>query len=528
VANHFVELDNLGDEFDQGVATADKLTVVDASSTLRGLVNTTALQELGGVDKTINGVRAGRGPGNMAGTTVFGNLALGTNASFTALVAIGAQAARNTTASIFGVYIGNNAADSASVFGDNTIIGRSAAQNIVMAAGGSNTIIGGSAGSNATGATRNTFVGVAAAQAANGTDIVAVGSSALRAGTQLKSRTTAIGASVGDSAIGQSMVLVGASAANSGGSLRMIAIGDTAAITGTGTGAVYLGFNAGGVFVPGAAQAVTAIDPATNQITVPAHGFGAGGTVVALQVNGAAPGGMLLGISYAFTVINANTLESVQDITSSVAGMTITPNAVNRFANSVALGQGSNTTAANQIQLGDTNVTEVRTSGTYFGTAFTVVSDDRNKKYQDFDVKTAAELSRRIDWRVFMKLSSFADVALNEAINAGNEKAHARASARAEVRKKERQALKSKGPQAEDAADVQEAPAAPEPREVTQRELGMQSGVSAQGLQKLTKELGAFEWLVKKSFGGELSVDYTSLFSIISAGVQFRLQEAGI
>jgi hypothetical protein len=530
VANHFVELDNLGDEFDLGNVTADTLTVVDASDTLRGLVNNTSLQELGGVDKAINGVRTGRGPGNNAGTTVLGNLALGTNASFTALVAIGAQAARNTVASVFGVYIGNNAADSASVFADNTIVGRSAAQNIVMTAGGANTIVGGSAGQAATNCTRNTFMGASAALRANGFDIVAIGSGAFFAGTQSKSRSVAVGANAGDSAIGQSMTLVGTQAAARGGALRMVAIGDSAALAASGQGSAYLGFNAGSAFVAGAAQAVTAIDPVTNQITVPAHGLGAPGNTISLEVGGTAPGGLTFGQTYVFSIISINTLESAADITTAVAGMTVAPNTVNSFANSVALGQNTNTTTANQIQLGNATVAEVRTSGAYFGTAFNVVSDDRNKKYQDLDLKAAAELSRAVDWRVFMKLSSFADVALNEAINAGQEKAHARALARAAVRKKERQELKGKGLKTEDAdsADVQQAPVASEAHPTTQREIGMQAGVSAQSLRKITAKIGAFEWLVNESFGGELSVDYTSLYAIVAAGVRFRLQEAGI
>lgn len=50
--------------------------VTDVSATESGIVNNTSLQELGGVDKLINGVRIGRGAGSKEGNTALGEDAL--------------------------------------------------------------------------------------------------------------------------------------------------------------------------------------------------------------------------------------------------------------------------------------------------------------------------------------------------------------------------------------------------------------------------------------------------------------------
>jgi hypothetical protein len=53
-----------------------------------------------------------------------------------------------------------------------------------------------------------------------------------------------------------------------------------------------------------------------------------------------------------------------------------------------------------------------------------------------------------------------------------------------------------------------------------------QSGVIAQELRALTKEIGAFGWLVTQR-NGTLAVDYDSLFSILQHATQARLAKAG-
>ena len=72
----------------------------DASATVRGFVNNLPLQELGGADKRINGVRIGRGNGNIQGNIALGTNALANNTTGNFNVAVGdSTLAANTTSS---------------------------------------------------------------------------------------------------------------------------------------------------------------------------------------------------------------------------------------------------------------------------------------------------------------------------------------------------------------------------------------------------------------------------------------------
>ena len=71
--------------------------VLPVSATQSGIVNNVALQELGGVDKTINGVRIGRGGNNNIKNLIFGDFALLKNTDGINNLALGASALRNNT-----------------------------------------------------------------------------------------------------------------------------------------------------------------------------------------------------------------------------------------------------------------------------------------------------------------------------------------------------------------------------------------------------------------------------------------------
>lgn len=83
-----------------------------------------------------------------------------------------------------------------------------------------------------------------------------------------------------------------------------------------------------------------------------------------------------------YKIVNATTLEVLRPNT--VLGTTGTVNSVEvrqgrKIDNSTALGYNAEPTASNQVMLGDANVTQVVSTGTFFGAGFTVASDKRIK-----------------------------------------------------------------------------------------------------------------------------------------------------
>ncbi|MHA8075773.1 tail fiber domain-containing protein [Aquirufa sp. TARAVU-A1A] len=88
------------------VAASLTTAIVPASSSVSGIVNNTANQELGGVDKMINGVNIGRGGSSVATNLAFGTSALSLNTTGGLNQAIGFQTLRNNTTGIHNVASG--------------------------------------------------------------------------------------------------------------------------------------------------------------------------------------------------------------------------------------------------------------------------------------------------------------------------------------------------------------------------------------------------------------------------------------
>jgi hypothetical protein len=133
-----------------------------------------------------------------------------------------------------------------------------------------------------------------------------------------------------------------------------------------GDGNTAIGHNAFSTFVEdsGNAQEIESLTPASNQVTITGHGFGSAGDFVNLKISttDTLPDGLDAGIDL-WEVIDANTLECTNDsFTDSGTGThTLTPQVV--YTNSTALGRDAMPTASNQVMLGDSNVTEVYSSG---------------------------------------------------------------------------------------------------------------------------------------------------------------------
>jgi len=150
------------------------------SATIKGLVDNIALQELGGKDKLINGVRIGRGNANHENNLVIGRNGLASITTGNYNVAIG-----NGDGEVEGplqyLTTGNN----------NTMVGSDA--GVVTTTGGNNTGIGAAAlFSNATGS-NNTALGAFALHDNSGSFNDAFGRNALRKNTTAVSNT-AVGA----------------------------------------------------------------------------------------------------------------------------------------------------------------------------------------------------------------------------------------------------------------------------------------------------------------------------------------------
>ena len=117
----------------------------------------------------------------------------------------------------------------------------------------------------------------------------------------------------------------------------------------------------------GSARDIASVDVANDRVTITAgggHGFGADGTYVnlAATTTGTLPAGLRATPSQ-WEIISSTVLECrVDDFTDTGTGThTLTPQFV--YTNSTALGYNAEPDASNQVVLGDTNVSEVKTSG---------------------------------------------------------------------------------------------------------------------------------------------------------------------
>lgn len=422
----------------------------DVSATVRGWVNNAPMQELGGADKSINGVRIGRGAPNDATSTVVGANAGTANAGA-------------------GV----------------TLIGASAG---AANAAGSLTAVGDRAGQNNSGA-NSVFIGRVAGQLNTATTVIGVGDFAAQQNTG--ALLTAVGDRAGQSNTASGVVAIGTGAALTNTGLQTVAVGWRAAENNRSPIVVAIG--------SGAAFSNTGL-----------------GNVVALGLNAAASNTGTDVDAMGSGAAQFNTGSQVEAIGRDAA-------TANTFSRVVALGSFSAPTANDQVMLGAANIVEVRSAGTYFGAGFTTVSDSRNKdNQQDVDVKAAIELSRRIGFKEFDLMTSWATLErvaeTQKRLDGQYEKELA-----AYNENEKAQAGKKKGDAPGQDAIQSAPPAKVEMPDYERKLIAHQAGVIAQVLRDLTKEIGAFEWLVKEDDLGELAVDYPSLFSILHAGTNARL-----
>lgn len=154
-------------------------SIGDVSATEEGIVNNTSLQELGGVDKLINGVRIGKGNNNVTYNTVIGDSALEVNTTGTSNSGLGKFVLKLNTSGSYNSAFGSEVLASNTTGFNNTGFGGYAlnknttgSNNVAIGnfalpsstTGIDNTVVGAGASYFSTTASRNTAVGFASMQ----------------------------------------------------------------------------------------------------------------------------------------------------------------------------------------------------------------------------------------------------------------------------------------------------------------------------------------------------------------------------
>lgn len=133
------------------------------SATTAGIVDNSSLQELGGVDKLINGIRVGKGSGDVATNTVVGRSALLTNTTGAYNTAIGRNSLYYNTGGSYNSAMGFNSLAFNTTGSRNTAIGTYALNSLTTAS--FNTALGYNTGGAITTGGNNILLGFQAGRA---------------------------------------------------------------------------------------------------------------------------------------------------------------------------------------------------------------------------------------------------------------------------------------------------------------------------------------------------------------------------
>lgn len=356
-----------------------------------------------GITNTGNGLTA---YGSLAGMNNIGNdvTAIGTNAALSNnapnVTAVGQSAGFANTGSN-STMVGN-AAGASNTGQESTFVGRGVGQNntgiavtgigydtlrdntgsysvgvgyqsLQNNAGGFSTAVGPYAGQNNTGvsvtavgynsATSNSgasaaFFGAYSGQYSNASNSVGIGISALQRNTG--NASTALGAYSAQYNRGSNIVALGFGAGQRNTGANTISIGTDSNKYNTNDDVISIGNTTNNAFVNDTANEKTFdtsadVISASNQITIPAHGFGATNEIVNLRylaVSGSNPTGMSTNQIYMFNIVDANTL-AIQFIGISAAASgsgKLVPQFI--YTNTVNIGHNVQPTADGRITIG--------------------------------------------------------------------------------------------------------------------------------------------------------------------------------
>ncbi|WP_166921983.1 hypothetical protein [Flavobacterium poyangense] len=246
------------------IATTDEVKA-PVSATQIGVVDNTPLQELGGVDKLINGVRIGKGSGTVdaVGNTALGNLVLS-----------------NNTTGTFNTGAGWNALTANTTGTQNLGLGASALSSNVS--GNYNLAIGALASAYTTTGSQNTTIGAAAGGGvgSNFKRSIAIGYKSLGGAANTGDLNIAIGHQIGGNlTTGSRNVLIGNSS-NSTTANNLTTGNDNVIIVTAGITAVGITTGSGNVAI----GKITGLDPALSNTIVLADG--AGNRAIVKKTNG--------------------------------------------------------------------------------------------------------------------------------------------------------------------------------------------------------------------------------------------------
>ncbi len=233
-------------------------------------------------------------------------------------------------------------------------------------AGNNSTTIGRQSGTTATG-TALTAVGYLSAFGNSGANVTAVGQQAGR--NNLSVNLAAFGSFAAFHNTGGGVTAFGTLAAEHNGGSSVIALGNNSLAENAGSLNTAVGGQSFNTWTDGITRDFTPGDtnPSLNRVTIIGHGYTAynstGGYLsLKLSTTGTLPAGLGAG-SEIWQVIDSDTLECHSDTFSDGGSGTHTFTPKVRYINSTALGYNAEPDASNQVMLGDTNVTEVKTSG---------------------------------------------------------------------------------------------------------------------------------------------------------------------
>jgi len=325
--------------------------------------------DLGAYDLKVNGLTVGRGLGNEVSNSAIGNVALNSNTTGSGNTATGYRALRNTTTGSNNTATGSEALSANTTGSNNTAIGRSAL--LLNTTGSRNTALGDSSmlknttgsfntatgylslSSNTTGEFNTAYGSYSMEKNTSGSENIAFGGQAFRNNTT-GSFNVAVGTgTLGSNTTGGENTAIGRRAMNDNltGTFNT-AIGQAALYANqTGSNNTAMGRTSLVYNTVGESNTAIGATSITNNTT------GSNNTGIGYNVLGAnTTGGFNTGIGY-----NAGNI-----ITTGSNNTFLGNNAnagANNLSNATAIGNGALVTSDNTIQLGNTSVTNVKTSG---------------------------------------------------------------------------------------------------------------------------------------------------------------------
>ncbi len=279
-------------------ATTDSVVTIDAngvlkrinqslfttpvSATVSGIVNNTALQELGGVDKKINGIIIGNGGGNSYLNLRVGYGAFNANTTGTSNTALGTYALAAATSGSGNTSLGSTSLNSNTSGSNNTAVGQYAGRYLTT--GSNNTFIGQSAGNNITTGSYNISIGNSNLVSGNNNTIIGGTSTSINIGANTKNNIIALGngigairlyadsignVGIGNTAPNNKLELTHGTAGNSG--LRLTNLpNSTTAKSASAVNQKYLSVDANGdVVLAAAADAIISVTGLASGLTSP-------------------------------------------------------------------------------------------------------------------------------------------------------------------------------------------------------------------------------------------------------------------